>query len=143
MATLDRLAPPPASTPAAPAWNPRRAIVVVLIGAATIALLQVVQSSSFAHTGQKLQQMEAERTQLTAQIHQLEAEVAVLASLERTDRAGRERLGMVPASKLDYISVGVEAPSGVLLPRPLFSAEPAASASSPWWQVLLQSLPFR
>jgi cell division protein FtsL len=109
--------------------------------AATIALLQVVQSSSFAHTGQKMQQMEAQRTQLTAQIHQLEAEVAALSSLDRTERAARERLGMVPAPKLDYLAVAVQAPDGALLPRPLFSMPQTRPETNPWWQVLLQSLP--
>ncbi|MPZ49926.1 MAG: hypothetical protein GEU75_11645 [Dehalococcoidia bacterium] len=143
MATLDRLAPP-ASPPVAQAWNPRRAIVAALFAAVTIALLQVVQSSSFAHTGQKLQDIEAERTRLSAEIHQLEAEVAALSSLDRTERAARDRLGMVPAVRLEYVSVGVEAPAGALLPRPLIIASPGAQRQPlPWWQTLLQSLPFR
>ena len=48
---------------------------------------------------------------MTAEMHQLEAEVAALASLDRTERAARERLGMVPARNIQYISVSVEAPA--------------------------------
>ncbi|HWC30091.1 MAG TPA: septum formation initiator family protein, partial [Dehalococcoidia bacterium] len=115
-----------------------------LLTGTTIALLQVDQSSSFAHTGQTLQELEKERSQLTAQIHQLEADVAALSSLDRTERAARERLGMVPAPRTDYLSVGVEAPDGALLPRPILSAYATHGPSAdPWWQIILQSLPFR
>ena len=143
MATLDRLAPPPAAQELVPAWNPRRAIVVALLIVTTIALLQVVQSSSFAHTGRSMQQLETERNTLTAQLHELEAEVAALSSLDRTERAARERLGMVPAGQITYVAVGVESPSGALLPRPLVSLSPTVEGDDPWWQALIQSLPLR
>jgi hypothetical protein len=88
--------------------------------------------------------LENERGLLTAQIHQLEADVAALSSLERTERAARERLGMVPASRLEYVSVGVEAPEGALLPRPILSSHATSGPEDdPWWQIILQSLPFR
>ncbi len=143
MATLDRLAPP-APAPVATIWSPRRAIAIVLTVATTIALLQVAQSSSFAHTGQKLQQLEAQRTDLNAQIHQLEADVAALSSLDRTERAARDRLGMVPAlNRLDYITVDVQSPSGPLLPRPILEPAPLQTDTEPWWQSLLRVLPFQ
>lgn len=143
MATLDRLAPPPSVLPKeGPAWTPRRAIAVVLTAAAAIALLQVIQSSGFAHTGHKIQQLEQERTARTAQIHQLEAEVAALSSLDRTERAARERLGMVPARSLDYVAVPMQAPSGPLLPRPVLSPAPASkSQTEAWWRSLFKALP--
>lgn len=141
MATLDRLAPP-ASAPAAPAWTPRRAIVAALTLVVAIALFQVVQSSSFTHTGQNMQRLETQRSDLTAQIHQVEAEIAALSSLDRTERAARERLGMVPARRIEHVSVGVEAPSGPLLPRPLTNRSPAQEPKSePWWQSLIKALP--
>jgi hypothetical protein len=144
MATLDRLAPPATALAAGPAWSPRRAIVLALSAATTIALLQVVQSSSFTHRGQTLQELEGNRIQLSGQIHQLEAEIAALSSLERTERAARERLGMVPAVKLEHLSVQVEAPAGPLLPRPLIELPGAAEpAKAPWWQAVLNSLSFR
>ncbi len=144
MATLDRLgaAPAEASFPGrASTWRPRRAIAVALTTAAVIALLQVVQSGSFAHTGQMLQQLEAERSTLKAEVHDLEAEVAALASLERTERVARERLGMVPARHVEHISVEVEAPSGPLLPRPLVEPSAETQPDEPWWQSLYRALP--
>jgi len=102
----------------------------------------VVQSSSVANTGQKLQQLEARRAELKAQVHDLEAEVAALASLDRTERAARERLGMVPARDLRYVAVEVPSPSGPLLPRPLLQPTAAPEArSEPWWRALLRAMP--
>jgi hypothetical protein len=98
-------------------------------------------SSTFTHTGQKLQRLESQRAQLQALIYEAEADVAVLASLERTERVARDRLGMVPARPGDHIAVAVEAPSGALLPRPILDvATPAPSEDRPWWQEILESL---
>ena len=110
--------------------------------AAAIALFQVVQTSSFAQTGQKLQQLEQRRAVMKAQIYELEAEVASLASLERTEREARERLRMVPGPVQGYITVEVEAPSGPLLPRPLLEPSPMQQPEAePWWRSLFRALP--
>jgi cell division protein FtsL len=143
MATLDRLAPPPASLPVRNTWTPRRALVITMTLAVTIALLQVLQSSNFANTGHQLQILEQQKTDLTAQQHQLEAEVAALASLDRTERAARDRLGMVPARNIQYVSVNVEAPDEPLLPRPLLKLKPAEVPSEPWWRSLIKALPLQ
>jgi len=141
VATLDRLAPP-LSTPAASAWKPRRAIAVAFVAATAIALLQVLQSSSFANTGHKMQRLEAERAERAAQVRQLEAEVAALSSLDRTERAARERLGMVPARRTDFVSVTVESPSGPLLPRPILNpVDETPVKTDHWWQSLFKALP--
>ncbi len=141
MATLDRLAPPPAALGSS-TWSPRRAIIVTLTVAVIIALLQVLQSSSFAHTGHQLQRLEAQKTQMQAEMHTLEAEVAALASLDRTERAARDRLGMVPARNIQYVSVSVEAPADPLLPRPLLNnARQVQTPSEPWWRSLYKALP--
>ena len=114
---------------------------MALTAAAAIALLQVVMSSTFTHTGQKLQRLESQRAELQALIYETEADVAVLASLERTERVARDRLGMVPARPGDYITVAVEAPSGALLPRPLLDVTAAApSEERPWWQEIIEAL---
>jgi cell division protein FtsB len=140
MATLERLGRAPASVPAA-AWRPRRAIAVALALAAAIALLQVVLSSSFANTGEALQEQEERRAVLNAEVYDLEAEVAALASLERTERDARDRLGMVPAGSPSYIAVDVESPAGALLPRPLVSVASEAKADGEsWWRSLLKAL---
>jgi len=141
MATLDRLAPPPTALGRS-TWSPRRAIIVTGTLAVIIALLQVLQSSSFAHTGHQLQQLETEKTRMKAEMRQLEAEVAALASLDRTERAARERLGMVPARNIQYISVSVEAPADPLLPRPLLNdIQQKQTPSEPWWRSLWEALP--
>ena len=142
MATLDRLGPAPIGSGQLPStWRPRRAIAIALIAAVAIALLQVVQSSGFAHTGQQMQRLETQRTSLQAEVYDLEAEVAALSSLDRTERAARERLGMISARNIDYMSVDVEAPSGPLLPRPLVIAQARPAAGEPWWQSLFKALP--
>jgi hypothetical protein len=147
MATLDRLGPPAAASPsfeARAAWKPRRAIAVALTVAAAIALLQVILSSTFTHTGQQLRNLELQRAELRAQIYQTEADIAALASLDRTERVARERLGMVPARVNQHVSVTVEAPHGALLPRPVVQIAPAAATAEdglPWWRALIQALP--
>lgn len=142
MTTLDRLAPPTTATPAASAWSPRRAIAVALSLAIAIALLQVAQTSGFAHTGQTMQRLERQKVDLASEIHSLEAEVSALSSLERTDRAARERLGMVPGRRIEYLDVNVQAPSGVLLPRPIIAAPAEQAPAEPWWSPLIRILPF-
>jgi len=143
MATLDRLAPSP-SAPLAPAWKPRRAIAVALIAAAAIALLQVFQSGSSVDTGLSLQRLERQQADLTASVHALEAQVAALSSLDRVERAARERLGFVPAESILYLEVATQAPGGLLGPPPI--ATPATAASEgeavPWWRDLLRATPF-
>jgi cell division protein FtsB len=140
MATLDRLSPPSAaSLPVHNTWTPRRAIVITITIAVTIALLQVLQSSNFANTGHQLQKLESEKTDLQAQQHQLESEIAALASLDRT---ARERLGMVPAKNIQYVTVNVPAPDEPLLPRPLLKmTAPVEAPSEPWWKSLWKALP--
>ena len=143
MATLDRLVPP-AATPLASAWVPRRAIATALFIVVAIALLQVAQSSGIVHTGQTLLRLERQKTDLEATVRGLEAEVASLSSLERVDRAARDRLGMVAAESSDYVSVSVAAPAGVFLPRPIIAVDQSAlDATDPWWQPFIRALPFR
>lgn len=141
MATLDRLGPAPAQAQPAPTWRPRRAIAAALLTAAVIALLQVVQSSSFAHTGQQMQRLESERIALKAEVYDLEAQVAQLTSLDRTEQVAREKLGMIRARNVSYLSVGVDAPDGALLPRPLVVPEEDEGFAEPWWESLYKALP--
>lgn len=142
MATLDRLAPPTTLPAEIPAWTPRRAIAVALALVAAIALLQVLQSSSVASTGENMQRLEQEKAQKTAGIHQLEKDVAALSSLDRIDRNARDRLGMVPARNIQYVSVNTEAPTVPLLPRPIIDSTPIPEPQSePWWESLIKALP--
>lgn len=143
VATLERLAPPPSALPAEVAsWTPRRAIAVALALVAAIALLQVLQSSSVASTGENMQRLERDKAQKTAEIHQLEKDVAALSSLDRIDRNARDRLGMVPARSFQYVTVDTEAPTVPLLPRPIIDATPnAAPKPEVWWKSFIKALP--
>lgn len=88
--------------------------------------------------------LETRRAELQAQIYQTEADVAALASLDRTERIASDRLGMVPARVNKYVSVNVEAPMGALLPRPIVQIAPrdtGAAQEQPWWQAIFQALP--
>jgi cell division protein FtsL len=144
VATLDRLAPPSSSSFARrAAWSPRRAIAAVLTVAAAIAVLQVFQTSSFANTGQAMQNLEAQKVDATAQVHQLESEIAALSSLDRIERNARDRLGMVPARDITYIQVAVPAPGNPLLPRPILPApKPTPEHSKSLVQRLIRAVPF-
>ncbi len=144
MATFDRLAPPPAAAVlrhGGHAWKPRRAIAAAIVIAVAIALLQVFQSGTFANTGATMQKLEVERVDTLARIHDLEADISALASLDRTERAARERLGMVAPITTTYIEVSVPAPEGLLLPRPLTQAQPGGGDPRAWWEKLLRALP--
>ncbi len=66
-------------------------LVIALVG-----LLQVVQTSGATTTGYSLQTPGAGAARAQAQVHQLEAEVAALTSIERIESEARGRLGMVP-----------------------------------------------
>jgi hypothetical protein len=90
-----------------------------------------------------MQRLETQKSDLNAQIHELEAEVAALSSLDRTERAARERLGMAPARAIEHLEVDVAPPSGVLLPRPLVAPETTGTDSEPWWLSFVRVLPFR
>jgi cell division protein FtsL len=88
-----------------------------------------------------MQQLEAERAALKAEVYDLEADVARLASLDRTERVAREKLGMIRAHNVSYLSVGVEAPAGALLPRPLVVPEEDTGSAEPWWESIYKALP--
>jgi cell division protein FtsB len=142
MATLDRLAPPPSAVLRREGpWTPRRAIATAVTTAVAIALLQVFQSGTFANTGAEIRRLETERMDTLARIHDLEAEVSALSSLDRTERAARDRLGMVPATNITYIGVNVPAPQGFLLPRPLTVDQPPVPDNRSWIEKLLAAVP--
>jgi hypothetical protein len=90
-----------------------------------------------------MQRLEREQADRRARVHQLEAEVAALSSLDRVERAARERLGMVPAPKIRYLDVAIEPPAGLLLPGPFVVPEAAAAPKegTSWWDRLLRASP--
>ena len=73
----------------------------------------------------------------------MEAEVAVLTSIDRIDREARGRLGMVPAGNTMTLEVHKQPPEQQLVPlRFLSTAKAPEITTSSWWQKLLGLLPF-
>ena len=140
MATLDRLAPPRGATAPASTW-PRRAIAAAVLLATVMALFQVAHSSGLAHTGQTLLRLDRERRDTQAQVHQLEAEIAILSSLDRIEQGAKGRLGMAPANGTLYIQVDQAAPDAPLVPRPLVGIrQNQEKESASLWQPILKAL---
>jgi cell division protein FtsL len=119
----------------------------VLAGAflvvASLGLLQVIQTSNATTTGYNLQRLEDERSATQAEVHQLEAEVAVLTSIDRIAKEAGDRLGMAPAGNTMTLEVHKQPPAQQLIPLRFVAASktPEIKTSS-WWQKLLGLLPF-
>lgn len=116
-------------------------VAVVAIGLA--GALSLLPSSQATRTSYSIRQLEMARNDWQARIHELEAEIASLGSLERIDREARERLGMVPPTETIYITVDVPAPEKQLLPArflPTTEEKPQAERQS-WLESLLDFLP--
>jgi cell division protein FtsL len=143
MSTLDRLISRPLPRPFPRILGVRPVLVGAFLVVACLGLLQVAQTSSATTTGYNLQRLEDERFATQAEVHQLEAEVAVLTSIDRIDREARDRLGMVPAGNTMTLEVHKQPPEQQLVPLRFLteSKEPQVETSS-WWQKLLNLLPF-
>ncbi len=116
-------------------------MAVVAIGLA--GALSLLPSSQATSTSFQIRQLEMARDDWRARLHELEAETASLASLERIDRDARERLGMVPPTETTYITVDLPAPEKQILPArflPATEGERKEEQKS-WWESLLDFLP--
>jgi cell division protein FtsL len=120
-------------------------VLLVAAGAAlTIGLLQVVQSSEATTTSFAIQRLEQEKLELEAGVSQLEAEVAGLSSITRVQLEA-QRLGLRPAESKETIVVNVPAPDvAALVPAGVVPQDDqqGEEQDKPWWQDLLDSLPF-
>ena len=87
---------------------------VVVIGLA--GLLPLLLSSMVIHTSGDVRQLEGVRNDWNARIQELEAEIAVLGSLDRIEKEARGRLGMVPPDETVYITVDQPAPEKQIVP---------------------------
>ena len=121
----------------------RRILALAFGVVALLLLLQVSQTSDATRTGYDIRRLEQERLDWSAQVHDMEAEVAGLASLDRVEREATGRLGLVPAQNVIYLEAGVAPPQQQLVPRRFLTSEPGAGGSgTSWWQALLKLLPF-
>lgn len=124
----------------------RSVLVVAGIAIAVIALIKVMETSQATTTSFAIQGLERQRLALQAQQHELETEVAGLASLSRIENDARQRLGLVPPQARRTLSVDVAAPEGGMPKLPSRFAPRrgvgADAEGSPWWRDLVNLLPF-
>ena len=116
-------------------------VACALLAMGTVDTLQVLQSSRVATLGYDLRTLEAERTDLSAQVAQLESQVATRSNLEHVHQEAVERLGMTAPTERVTVSVDVTAPRVVPLPRRFVAPiRPIELVEPGWLERLLGSL---
>lgn len=117
-------------------------VALALMGVGALGTLQVLQSSQVAGVGYEIRALESERSDLSAAVAQLEAQVATRSNLEHIHSEAVDRLGMVRPDETMTVSVDVPAPPVVPLPRRYVTpAEPTELAQPDWLEHLLGTLP--
>ena len=126
----------------------RTMLVAAALLAVTAATLQVNQFSRATSASYTIDTLAQERALKQAQNHELEGEVAQLASLGRVEWDARARLGLVPAQRTVYLTVNQPVPDVQSLPMrfqqqaaaPRAAGQPAGH--TPFWKRLLKLIPF-
>ena len=109
---------------------------VVVIGLA--GLLPLLLSSKVIHTSEDIRQLEGVRNDWQARNQELQAEIAVLGSLDRIEKEARQRLGMVPPDDTVYLTVDQPAPEKQIVPlRFLPPEKDQAQEDESWWESIL------
>ena len=115
---------------------------VVVIGLA--GLLPLLLSSRVIHTSEDIRQMEGVRNDWQARIQELQAEIAVLGSLDRIEKEAQQRLGMVPPEDTLYVTIDQPAPEKQVIPlRFLLPKEDQSHQDSSWWESILDMFHLR
>ena len=126
--------------------GPRKLFLLAFVALPLLGLLQVNQVGDATSTGYNISRLEVERQDWSAQVRQLEAEVAALTALDRVEREARNRLGLVPAAERIYLEVPVSPPEQQRVPRRYLLPEDNVSTGTDSggsnWQGLLKLLPF-
>ena len=119
-------------------------LTIALMAVGLAALLPLLQSSQAINTDYNIRQLERQRNDWEARTHELEAEIASLAALDRIEKEARERLKMQAPQQTLYLSVDVAAPDSQPIPARFLPAkqEESAKEENSWWQSLLDLLPF-
>lgn len=121
-------------------WPLAALAVALVVG---IAAFQVYQFSRLTTAGYEINDLTRIRAERQARNHELEAEVAQLASLARVDWEARTRLGLQPAKQRLYIEVNHPVPDRQTLPTRFLPPEASGDAArvEPWWERALRLLP--
>jgi len=119
-------------------------LTIALVAVGLAGLLPLLQSSQATTTGYNIRQLERQRNDWEARSHELEAEIASLAALDRIEREARERLHMQEPEDTLYLTVDVPRPESQPVPDRFLPPEKQESVKEDqsWWQSLLDLLPF-
>jgi cell division protein FtsL len=119
-------------------------LTIALVAVGLAGLLPLLQNSQAVNTDYNIRQLERQRNDWEARIHELEAEIASLASLNRIEREARERLHMEAPEDIVYLTVDVPRPESQPVPDRFLPPEKQESVREDrsWWQSLLDLLPF-
>jgi cell division protein FtsL len=119
-------------------------LTIALVAIGLAGLLPLLQSSQTTTTGYNIRQLERQRNDWEARTHELEAEIASLAALDRIENEARERLHMEAPEDTLYITVDVPRPASQPVPDRFLPPEKQESVKEDqsWWQSLLNLLPF-
>ncbi len=139
-ATADERRAPPAKGRPLPM---AAVLTIALIAMGLAAFLPLLLSSHDTTTGHNIRELEGQRDDWQAQTHELEADIASLAALDRIEKEARERLHMQEPEEKLYITVDVAAPEDQPIPaRFLPPPRQPVEEHQSWWQSLLDLLPF-
>jgi hypothetical protein len=130
--------------PAAGLWGANLPVLLIVAAMAVgmAALLPLVQTSGATTTAGRIRELEQQRRDWQAQLHEQEVRVAELGSLDRVDKEARERLKMVPPTEIHYFRVDAAAPEPHKLPSRFSPEEPTYSeAGSSLWEDVAGWLP--
>ena len=119
-------------------------LTIALVAVGLAGLLPLLQSSQTTTTGYNIRQLERQRNDWEARSHELEAEIASLAALDRVEREARERLHMEAPKDTLYLTVDVPRPERQPVPDRFLppKKQEGVEEGRSWWQSLLDLLPF-
>ena len=118
------------------------ALLLAAVGG--VGLLQVFQTSRAASMGYELTALERERSQLSAEVRLLEAEIAQAIHVDHIRQEAITRLGMVRPEQTLKVTVSAPAPRVVPLPERYVAVvePPPVLEQHSWWENLLRAAPW-
>ena len=91
-------------------------LTIALVAVGLAGLLPLLQSSQATTIGYNIRQLERRRNDWEARIHELEAEIASLAALDRIENEAGQRLNMQAPEHTVYLTVDVASPESQPIP---------------------------